>query len=103
MVNNDTKEFTGRVLELLEDPELYKRKALEAKTHARSWSIEELTKKLIKFYETVIKDYLEEYGFRITPVWEKLMDKRWWKINNMIIKKRTEQNWQEMLSKLGVQ
>jgi len=102
MVKNDIAEFTGRVLELLGDPELYQQKSLEAKKHARLWSIEELTKKLIIFYEMTIKNYTEEYGYRITPVWERLMDKRWWKINNMMIKKRTEQNWQEMLSKLGI-
>ena len=103
MVKNDAAEFTGRVLELLGDPELYRQKSLEAKKHARSWSIDELTIKLIKFYEETIKDYIKEFGGRITPVWELLMDKRWWKINNMIIKKRTEKNWQEMLSKLGIQ
>ena len=102
MVKNDAAEFTNRVLELLENPELHRSKSLEAKVHARSWSIEELTKKLIEFYKTTIKDYIEEYGYRITPVWELLMDKRWWKINNMIIKKRTKKNWQEMLSKLGI-
>ena len=103
MVKNDTAEFTGRVLELLGDPELYRRKSLEAKVHARSWSIEELSKKLLEFYKITINDYIGEFGYRITPVWDLLMNKKWWKINNMIIKKRTEKNWQEMLSKLGIQ
>jgi len=103
MVKNDKTEFTDRVLELLGDDELYNIKAKEAKIHARSWSIEEITNRLFDFYKITINDYIEEYGYRIKPVWELLMDKRWWKINNMIIKKRTKQNWQNMLSKLGIQ
>jgi len=89
-------EFTARVLDLLEDPELRRRKSLEAKIHARSWSIEELTKKLLVFYKSAVKDYLEDYGEPRTPVWELLMDKRWWKINNKIFRKRTKQIWHRM-------
>jgi glycosyltransferase involved in cell wall biosynthesis len=103
MVENDAAEFTGRVMELLGDPELYNQKSIEAKRHARSWSIDELTKKLIVIYESTITSYLSEHGERITPVWELLMDKRWWKINNKIIQKRTRRNWQKVLSKLKIQ
>ncbi|MDR1836516.1 MAG: glycosyltransferase [Treponema sp.] len=101
MVKNDAPEFTRRVLELLSDPELRRRKSIEAKSHARSWSIEELTKKLIAMYETTITDYVKEYGYRINPMWELLMSKRWWKINNKILRKRTKRKWRQMLSKLG--
>jgi len=100
MVKNDTAEFTMRVLELLEDPHLRYRKSQEAKKHASSWSIEELTKKLISLYEVTINDYIEDFGYRITPIWELLIKIRWWKINKMILKKKTKQNWQKILSKL---
>jgi len=102
MVKNDAAEFTSRVLELLEDKELYARKSEEAKNHAKSWSIEELTKKLIELYKTAILDYTDEFGYRITPVWELLIEKRWWKINNMILKKKTKENWQKILNALKV-
>ena len=102
MVKNDSAEFTARVLELLGDSELYNLKSQEAKQHARSWSIEELTKKLISFYQSSINDYIEEFGHRITPVWELLMDKRWWKINQKILNKKTKQNWQKVLASLSI-
>ncbi|MCL2196702.1 MAG: glycosyltransferase [Treponema sp.] len=100
MVKNNAAEFTGRVLELLEDKELYARKSEEAKNHAKAWSIEELTKKLIGLYKETISDYTEEFGYRITPVWELLIEKRWWKMNNMILKKKTKENWQKLLANL---
>jgi len=100
MVKNDMKEFISRVLELLEDRDLYHCKSTEAKIHARSWSIEELTKKLVVIYETTINSYLEEYGERRTPVWDLITDKRWWKINNKIFRKKAKGKWQKVLSKL---
>ena len=103
MVKNDRQEFTQRVLELLEDPELHSRKSQEAKIHARAWSIEELSKKLLVIYETTINSYLEEYGESRTPVWKLLMDKRWWKINNKIFRKKANKKWKEMLAKLEKQ
>jgi len=102
MVKNDAGEFTARVLDLLGDRELRMKKGQEAKIHASSWSIEELTKKLVMFYNMVIKDYTEDYGNRVTPAWEAIINKRWWKINNMIIKKRTRQNLEKLLTKLGI-
>jgi len=102
MVKNNAYEFTSRVLELLENDELRGIKSLEAKKHASAWSIEELTKKLIFLYTTAISDYKEEYGYRVTPAWEAILNKRWWKINNLIIKKRTKENLRKLLSKLGV-
>ncbi|MDR0496442.1 MAG: glycosyltransferase [Treponema sp.] len=103
MVKNDVDEFTARVLDLLEDPELKRRKSNEAKTHARSWSIGELTKKLAAIYETTIESYKGDYGEPVMPAWGLLMDKRWWKINNKIFKKRTKRIWQEMQLKLKKQ
>jgi glycosyltransferase involved in cell wall biosynthesis len=102
MVKDDPDEFTDRVLQLLDDPELRRKKSEEAKTHARHWSIEELTKKLVVMYQDSIKDYKEEYGNPIIPVWNLITDKRWWKLINKIIKKRTKRKWQEMLVKLNV-
>jgi len=101
MVKDNAGEFTARVLDLLGDPELRRRKSMEAKMHARSWSIEELTKRLVVFYETTINSYIEDYGDPRTPVWELLMDKRWWKINNKIFRQRTKQIWHRMRAKIG--
>ena len=103
MVKNDEAEFKSRVLELLGDPVLRRRKSLEARIHARSWSIDEMTRKLLVIYESTIKVYLEEHGESRTPVWELLMDKRWWKINNRIFRDRTNKKWNKMLSKLSGQ
>jgi glycosyltransferase involved in cell wall biosynthesis len=100
MVDNNAAQFTARVLELLEDPELRRRKSEEARAHARSWSIEELTRKLVTIYESTIQDFREEYGEPYTPVWELLMDKRWWKINQKIFQKRTNQKLREIKGKI---
>jgi len=102
MVKNDMPEFTARVLDLLGNPELHKSKSQEAIIHARSWSIEELTKKLISLYKSAIIDYIEEYGHRITPILEKLGKKRWWKIKKIILTKKTKRSWNKILSKLGI-
>jgi len=100
MVDNNASDFTKRVLELLENPELRSSKSAEAKLHARAWSIEELTKKLVVIYETTVKEYKEEYGLPGTPVWELLTDKRWWKVVNRKFKNDTKKRWQKMRSKL---
>jgi glycosyltransferase involved in cell wall biosynthesis len=92
MVKNDADEFTNRVLELLGDSELHNRKSKEAKAYARSWSIGELTKKLVTIYESTIKAYKEDYGEPRTLIWELLMDKKWWKTNNKIIRKKAAGN-----------
>ncbi|AEF82208.1 glycosyltransferase [Leadbettera azotonutricia] len=101
MVKNDPAEFTARVLDLLGDPELYKRKAVEAKAHAKSWSINEIAKKLVGIYQTVIDTYKAEYGESRTPMWEMLMDKRWWKVNNKIFRKKTNRKWREFFMNLA--
>jgi glycosyltransferase involved in cell wall biosynthesis len=97
MVENDAEQFTGRVLELLGDPELRSRKSAEARIHARPWSIEELTKKLVAFYKSVIQDYRNEYGEPYTPVWEFITDKRWWRINKKIFQKRTKERFWKII------
>jgi len=103
MVQNDAAEFTGRVLELLGNPELRSRKSIEARQHARSWSIEELTKKLIAIYENTVSAYREEHGESRMPVWELVMDKRWWKIINRKFREETRRKWQKMRSKFAKQ
>jgi glycosyltransferase involved in cell wall biosynthesis len=100
MVKNDESDFTERVLELLGDEDLRSRKSEEARLHARSWSIVELTKKLIDIYKSTAEAYRKDYGEARMPVWELVMDKRWWKINNKIFQKRTRLIWQGMRSKL---
>jgi glycosyltransferase involved in cell wall biosynthesis len=87
MVKDDPVEFTGRVLELLDNPELRLSKSQEAKKHARSWSIEELTKKLINIYKSTTAAYTEEYGDHVTPIWELIRIKSRWIKNNMVIRK----------------
>ena len=54
MVKNDHSEFRDRVLDLLNDPELYARKVEEARVHASDWTIGTMTERLIAIYtETV--------------------------------------------------
>jgi glycosyltransferase involved in cell wall biosynthesis len=55
MVQHDEREFTMRVLDLLENSDLYKRKAAEAKIHAQNWLIDNLTVKLVQLYEKIMK------------------------------------------------
>ncbi|MDR0303099.1 MAG: glycosyltransferase [Treponema sp.] len=100
MVKNNPDEFTARVLDLLNNEELYRQKSEEAKLHAKSWSIEEITKKLTGIYRETITSYIEDYGRSRSPVWELIMNKRWWKINNKIIKKKTKKKLQELHSKI---
>jgi glycosyltransferase involved in cell wall biosynthesis len=50
MVKNDSAEFRDRVLDLLGDRELYRKKCEEARRHARGWTIESLAEKLVDIY-----------------------------------------------------
>jgi glycosyltransferase involved in cell wall biosynthesis len=100
MVKNDKEEFAARVLELLGNPELHRKKSLEAKAHARSWSIDEMTKKLVEIYQSTIDSYKEDYGEARTPVWGLLMDKKWWKVNNQNFQKKTKQKLQQVRARL---
>jgi hypothetical protein len=45
--------------------------------------------------------YRAEYGEARTPVWEMLMDKRWWKVNNKIFRKKTNRKWREFFTNLA--
>jgi len=100
MVKNDADEFIKRTLELLDDPDLRRLKSYEAKLHARSWSIGELTKKLITIYEATIESHKEDYGEPRMPLWELVMDKRWWKLINKNFKTRTKKAFQKVRLKL---
>jgi glycosyltransferase involved in cell wall biosynthesis len=55
MVHDDPQEFTARVFDLLEDDELYRRKAEEAKRHAQGWTIETMTAKLENIYRSSLR------------------------------------------------
>ena len=101
MVNNDAAEFTARVLDLLENRELRRKKSEEACELALSWSIDELVKKLVVFYQSASDDYRKAHGESRNPVWKNLMDKRWWRVTNQIIRKRTISKLQLTLSRLG--
>ncbi|MDR2864339.1 MAG: glycosyltransferase [Spirochaetaceae bacterium] len=57
MVHNDPGEFTDKVLALLEDPELYKRKVYDAKEHAQNWLIDTMAVKLINVYQKTLDSY----------------------------------------------
>jgi glycosyltransferase involved in cell wall biosynthesis len=50
MVRNDPDEFIGRVFDLLEDGELYRRKVEEAREHAKSWTIDAMAVQLERIY-----------------------------------------------------
>jgi glycosyltransferase involved in cell wall biosynthesis len=100
MVKDDPKEFTDRVLQLLNDKELYRQKSEEARIHAKAWSLEEITKKLLNIYKETISSYMRDYGKPRSPVWNLLTDKRWWEINNKIIQKKTKTKLQEIRTKI---
>ncbi|MDR2072608.1 MAG: glycosyltransferase [Spirochaetaceae bacterium] len=50
MVRNDKEEFKARILQLLEDGDLYRRKSEEARRHAQKWTIGCLTGQLVEIY-----------------------------------------------------
>ncbi len=100
MVKDDPKEFTDRVLQLLNDEELYRQKSEEARIHAMAWSLSEVTKRLTDIYKETISSYTKDYGKPRSPVWKLLMNKRWWEINNKVIKKKTKKKLQEIHSKI---
>jgi 1,2-diacylglycerol 3-alpha-glucosyltransferase len=60
MVKNDPVEFSARVLDLLDDPELYKRKVCEAYSHAKAWTIGTMAERL----EEIYRDTLQQYKLR---------------------------------------
>jgi glycosyltransferase involved in cell wall biosynthesis len=54
MVRNDSDEFRDRVLDLLRDGDLYRRKSEEARRHAQNWTIDSLAGKLADIYREAI-------------------------------------------------
>ncbi|GHV86360.1 glycosyl transferase [Spirochaetia bacterium] len=50
MVKNDPEEFKARVLDLLNDEELYQQKAEDARQYAQRWTIGHITEQLIEIY-----------------------------------------------------
>ncbi|MDR2701614.1 MAG: glycosyltransferase [Spirochaetaceae bacterium] len=50
MVRNDRAEFKERVLQLLNDDDLYRRKSEEARLHAQRWTIGSITEQLVEIY-----------------------------------------------------
>jgi glycosyltransferase involved in cell wall biosynthesis len=58
MVPNDRSIFRDRVVELLEDETLYRRKSAEARTHAKKWTVDALTAKLVGIYESAARSIL---------------------------------------------
>jgi glycosyltransferase involved in cell wall biosynthesis len=55
MVRNDSEEFRDRVLDLLGDEELYRKKVLEARRHSQAGTIDELTQKLCGIYREALE------------------------------------------------
>jgi glycosyltransferase involved in cell wall biosynthesis len=99
MVKNDPEEFAARVLDLLDDDDLYRRKALEARNHATAWSIDSLTRKLETIYRNTQSAFHREHGPPRAPVmdWftekgkEIISRKDWWKWSN--------KEWKKILKK----
>ncbi|WP_461247644.1 hypothetical protein [Treponema sp. R6D11] len=60
----------------------------------------EITKKLIEIYKDTISSYMKDYGKPRSPVWELVTNKRWWEINNKIIRKKTKLKLKELHSKI---
>ncbi len=56
LVRLDLEEFTGKILALLSDRELYRRKQNEAIQCSRSWSIEATAEKLLGYYRDLIAE-----------------------------------------------
>lgn len=57
MVANDPEVFADRVVQLLEDPTLHARKVLEAREHAKSWTIDSMCGRLEAIYHETIVEY----------------------------------------------
>jgi len=57
MVKDDVEEFSNKVTKLLTDSNLHKKKSEEAKKWGKQWSIENLTPKLVSYYQESIEDY----------------------------------------------
>jgi glycosyltransferase involved in cell wall biosynthesis len=60
MVSNDSDMFAHRILDLLRDDELYRKKAAEALLYGKNWSMDIMVKRLENIYTEVIADYKRE-------------------------------------------
>jgi glycosyltransferase involved in cell wall biosynthesis len=56
-VRTEKKEFLCAILSLLGDPDLYEEKRRSGLEKAREWSEEVMTRRLLDFYGTAIRDY----------------------------------------------
>ncbi|MDR1655853.1 MAG: glycosyltransferase [Treponema sp.] len=54
MVKNDPEQFREKVCMLLSDRELYEQKVLDARAHAKSWTIDTMAERLQGIYEKVL-------------------------------------------------
>lgn len=54
MVANNRGAFTSRVLDLLDDADLWERKSNEAREHARSWTIDTMAARLEGIYREIL-------------------------------------------------
>jgi glycosyltransferase involved in cell wall biosynthesis len=97
MVKNNAAEFSARVLDLLEDDELYRRKAQEARNHASAWSIDSLTRKLEAFYQETKRAFHREYGPARVPVLDWFAEKRKEIISHGNWLKRSDKYWKKIL------
>ena len=55
MVNHNVEEFSSRVLDLLADKDLHKQKSEEALVWSKKWSLPDLTKNLVDYYNEAIE------------------------------------------------
>jgi hypothetical protein len=54
MVPNDKEVFTDRVVRLLTDPDLWRKKSAEALEHSRKWGMPMLAERMETLYKSVI-------------------------------------------------
>jgi hypothetical protein len=90
MVKNDPGEFAARVLDLLGDDGLYRRKVEEARLHASAWSIDSLTRKLETIYRDTQSAFFREHGPPRVPVMEWFTEKR-----KKILSRKAWWNWSD--------
>jgi glycosyltransferase involved in cell wall biosynthesis len=60
MVPNDENMFARRILDLLKDEDLYRKKASEALLYGKKWTMDVMVKRLENIYTEVIADYKKE-------------------------------------------
>jgi glycosyltransferase involved in cell wall biosynthesis len=67
MVRNDSGEFRDRILDLLEDQKLYRKKVEEALRHSQAWSVDSLTQKLCGIYREAIEQKAQQLSASGVP------------------------------------